>query len=66
MMTLLKNIKELVQVRTEPVSFIAGVQMKELPTIKNAFLLIDEGRIKDQNHFTNLVRFTYSFGLCRK
>jgi imidazolonepropionase len=47
MMTLFKNIKELVQVRTESVRFIAGAQMKELPTIKNAFLLIDEGRIKE-------------------
>ena len=50
MMTLFKNIKELVQVRTESVRFIAGAQMKELPTIKNAFLLIDEGRIKEFCH----------------
>lgn len=45
MTTLFKNIKELVQVRREPILFVAGTQMKNLPTIKNAYLLIDNDRI---------------------
>jgi len=45
MTTLFKNIKEVVQVRTEPISFVAGAQMKVLPTIKDAFLLVENGRI---------------------
>lgn len=47
MATLYKNIKELVQVRTEPISFVAGNNMNVLPTIENAFLLVDKGLIKD-------------------
>jgi len=45
MKTLFKNIKELIQVRTEPIIFVAGKQMKELPTIENAFLLVENGLI---------------------
>jgi len=45
MATLFKNIKELVQVRNEPVSFVSGKEMKTLPSIKNAFLLIENGII---------------------
>ncbi|RLD42014.1 MAG: imidazolonepropionase [Bacteroidetes bacterium] len=41
------NIKELVQVRTEPISFVAGENMKILPSISNAFLLVENGRISD-------------------
>ncbi len=44
---LFKNIKELIQVRTEPVSFVSGKEMNELPTIKNAFLLVKNGLIAD-------------------
>ena len=47
MITLFKNIKELVQVRTEPISFVSGKEMNELPTIKNAFLLVKNGLIAD-------------------
>ena len=45
MRTLFKNIKELIQVRKEAVSFLAGTEMKLLPTIKNAFLLVENGII---------------------
>ena len=59
MKTLFKNIKELIQVRAEPISFVAGKQMKELPTIKNAFLLVENGLIsafgKMENCPTNSV-----------
>ena len=47
MRILFKHIKELVQVRKEAVLFVAGKQMKELPTIKNAYLLIEGGKIAD-------------------
>ena len=45
MKTLFINIKELVQIREASVSFVAGKAMKLLPTIKNAYLLIDADRI---------------------
>jgi imidazolonepropionase len=47
MSILFKNIKELIQVRTEPISFVSGKEMKSLPTIKNAYLLIENGLISD-------------------
>ena len=46
-MILFKNIKELVQVRNEPISFVAGTDMNILPSIKNAFLLVENGLIAD-------------------
>ncbi|MDO5969424.1 imidazolonepropionase [Flavivirga aquimarina] len=55
MVTLFKNIKELVQVRTEPISFVSGIQMKELPTLKNAYLVVEDDRILDfglMDHFS--------------
>ena len=33
--------------RNEPLSFVSGKEMKELPTIKNAFLYINKGLIAD-------------------
>ncbi|MBJ6367772.1 imidazolonepropionase [Snuella sedimenti] len=47
MATLFKNIKELIQVRDESVSFVAGTAMKTLPTIKNAYLVVENGKIAD-------------------
>lgn len=47
MKILIKNIKELVQVREEGITPIAGVEMKILPTIKNAYLAIEDGIIVD-------------------
>ena len=47
MATLFKNIKELIQVRTEPISFVSGKAMNELPTIKDAFLMVNDGLISD-------------------
>lgn len=47
MATLFKNIKELLQVRTEGVQFVSGKEMSILPTIKNAFLVIENGLISD-------------------
>lgn len=47
MQILFKNIKELVQVRKEPIAFVAGKDMNVLPTLKNAFLLVVDGKIAD-------------------
>jgi len=47
MKILFKNIKELIQVRENHIDFVAGKDMKILPTIKNAFLLIEDDIIKD-------------------
>ena len=47
MPTLITNIKELLQIRDGSVSRVSGTEMKTLPTLKNAFLLIDDGLIKD-------------------
>ncbi len=45
MSILFKNIKELVQVRNESIAFVSGKEMKELPSIKNAYLLVENGLI---------------------
>ncbi len=45
MRLLFKNIKELVQVREESISFLAGKEMDVLPTIQEAFLLVEDGII---------------------
>ncbi len=47
MKILFKNIKELIQVRERSVAFVAGKHMKELPSVKNAFLLVEDGIITD-------------------
>ncbi|PCJ91608.1 MAG: imidazolonepropionase [Flavobacteriaceae bacterium] len=53
MTTLFKNIKELIQVRSEPVSFVSGLEMKELPTIKNAYLVVENELISDFGSMKN-------------
>ncbi len=47
MTTLITNIKELLQVRETAVSKVSGAEMAILPTIKNAYLLIEDGLIAD-------------------
>ncbi|KAA3618437.1 MAG: imidazolonepropionase [Calditrichaeota bacterium] len=47
MRLLLKNIKELLQVRNNFIPFVAGEQLSELPSIKNAYLLIEDDLISD-------------------
>jgi imidazolonepropionase len=42
---LIKNIKELVQVETELKKIVAGAEMAQLPTIKEAWLAIEDGII---------------------
>jgi len=47
MSILLTNIKELFQVRAETQQALRGAAMDEVPSIKNAFLYIEDGRIAD-------------------
>lgn len=47
MKLLFKNIKELIQVRENTVKKVSGEEMKELPGIKNAWLLVENGKIAD-------------------
>ena len=47
MQTLLLNIKELLQVRESTLEKVCGSEMASLPTIKNAFLLINNDVIED-------------------
>lgn len=47
MQTIIINIQELLQVRETSVSFLSGNEMKELPKIDNAFLVIENDVIID-------------------
>jgi len=53
MKTLFHNIKELIQVRENNHSILKGNEMKELPSIKNAFLLIEDDVIIDYGAMEN-------------
>ncbi len=44
---ILTNIKELIQTEREPRRWVAGKDMAQLPTIKNAFLIIKNGLIDE-------------------
>jgi imidazolonepropionase len=54
MISLITNIKELLQVRDEGIIKVSGLEMKILPTIKNAFLLIEDDLISDYGEMQNL------------
>jgi imidazolonepropionase len=47
MQTLIINIKELLQVRESQVDKVSGAEMATLPTLKNAFLLVENDLIVD-------------------
>lgn len=47
MRVLITNIKELIQIREPGVERISGKAMRELPTIKNAYLVLENDRIAD-------------------
>ena len=55
MKILLKNIKELLQVRETPPSRVCGSDMKTLPTLKNAWLLIENETISDYGEMHNFI-----------
>ena len=50
---LIKNIKSLLQVRYTNISKVAGKEMSVLPKIDNAYLLIENGLIKDYGTMDN-------------
>ena len=47
MKILLSHIKELIQVRNNAPEKVSGAAMKNLPTLKNAWLLLEDERISD-------------------
>ena len=47
MSKLIINIKELIQIRDRNISFLSAKEMDTLPTINNAYLLIENGKISD-------------------
>jgi len=57
MKTLLFNIKELLQIRDESIKKVSGVDMKELPSIKNAYLRVEDERIEGYGSMEDLVDF---------
>jgi imidazolonepropionase len=54
MITLITNIKELLQVRETSISKVSGAEMAILPTIKNAFLILKDNLIDDFGSMENL------------
>ncbi len=57
MTILITNIKELVQVENSPKIMVCGEDMKLLPTLKNAFLLVENDLIKDFGEMSELPPF---------
>lgn len=60
MTTLFKNIKELIQVREKTVRFVSGKDMNVLPTIKNAFLIVENALIADFGKMENCPKDKFS------
>ncbi len=54
MTTLIINIKELLQVRDITITRVSGKDMKHLPTIKNAFIIIENGVIANFGEMKDL------------
>ncbi|MCA0931127.1 imidazolonepropionase [Lutimonas saemankumensis] len=57
MKTLFFNIKELVQIRDSSTLKVQGEEMKKLPTIKNAFLVVEDEKITDFGSMSDLQNF---------
>jgi len=58
MSILITNIKELLQVRKSTVYKVSGEEMKTLPTLKNAFIYIEDDRIIDYGPMDNCTGFS--------
>lgn len=58
MSLLITNIKELLQVRDNNVTKVSGKDMKNLPSIKNAFLYIENKTIKDFGPTTESIKYS--------
>jgi len=50
---LIINIKELIQVRESGLLKVSGAEMNVLPTLNNAYLLINNDRIADYGEMAN-------------
>lgn len=57
MKMIFKNIKQLVQVREETLKPLKGNEMKELPVIDNAWLMVEDGKIFDFGKMENFPSF---------
>ena len=57
MITLIKNIKELIQVRQSHIEKISGKDMGILPSLKNAYLVIKDEQILDFGSMIDLKEF---------
>ncbi|MCG9973116.1 imidazolonepropionase [Christiangramia crocea] len=53
MKLLFSNIKELLQVREEKIDKVSGTDMKELPSVKNAWLLVEDDKIEAYGSMDN-------------
>ena len=58
MSILITNIKELLQVRDLKIPKVSGPDMRVLPTLKNAYLLIEHDTIIDYGEMDNLDQLT--------
>ena len=58
MLLLIKNIKELLQIREGHIKKVSGKEMSQLPSIKNAFLLVKDDVIADFGSMDNLGDYT--------
>ena len=54
MKVLITNIRQLLQVRDNPIEKVSGSDMKSLPVLENAFLLIEGDRIADYGKMEDL------------
>ena len=57
MSKLIINIKELIQVRDRNISFLSAKEMDTLPSINNAYLLIENGKISDFGKMSEISKF---------
>ncbi|UII24732.1 imidazolonepropionase [Fulvivirga maritima] len=55
---LIKNIKQLVQIRSQSPKWVAGKDMAELPVLDNAYLYIKNGLISDYGVMSDLPQLT--------
>ncbi|MFB6257961.1 MAG: imidazolonepropionase [Flavobacteriales bacterium] len=53
MKILIKNIDRILQYREDPPQTVEGEKMKELPSLENAYIAIDEGVVKDVDSMEN-------------
>ena len=59
MIQLFKNIRQLVQVRSSSVDTVCGVEMRHLPTIDNAFLIVENSLIASYGPMSQCPRIDF-------